>query len=274
MKNLIRFVIQNGYPLVFIFFQVLAFYIIFNNNFFQQSTIYRTGSNLTGAVSEKKAKLTDYLNLSDANIRLASENAELHNQSKSSYVIVNKEFSIINDTLHKVKYRYAPSKVINSTYSKIANFLTLDKGYLNGFKENMGVTNDQGLVGVITSTSKNYSIVLPIIHPKSLFSVMIKDKHYFGLLKWDGKDYRISKMTDVSNHADLNIGDTVVTRETTIFPEGIPVGTIESFETIKGSNFLDIDVSLFADYSKIYQVYCVENLMAEEQEKLEKQNIE
>ena len=71
-----------------------------------------------------------------------------------------------------------------------------------------------------------------------------------------------------------NIGDTIVTRETTIFPEGIPVGTIRSFETIKGSNFLDIDVSLFADYSKIYQVYCVENLMAEEQQELEKETIE
>lgn len=269
MKNLIRFIIQNGYPLVFIFFQLIAFYIIFNYNYFQQSTIYRSGSNITGSISKKRAALTDYLNLSETNTRLAEENAQLHNKNKDSYIIVNKEFSIINDTLYKVKYRHAPAKVINSSYSKIANFLTLDKGSVNGFKENMGVTNDYGLVGVITSVSNNYSIVLPIIHPKSLFSVMVKDKHYYGLLKWDGKDFRIAKMTDVSNHALLEVGDTVITRETTIFPEGVPVGRIQSFEMIKGSNFLNISIELFADYSKVYQVYCIENIIANEQDELE-----
>ena len=81
-------------------------------------------------------------------------------------------------------------------------------------------------------------------------------------------------MNDVSNHAVLEIGDTIVTRETTIFPEGIPVGTIKAFEDIKGSNFLDIDVDLFVDYSKIYQIYCVENLLADEQIELENKSIE
>jgi rod shape-determining protein MreC len=274
MKNLIRFLLQNGYPLVFVFFQVITFYIIFNNTYFQQSTLYRVGTNFTGKISEKRSSITDYLDLSEANDRLANENAMLHNQNISSYVIVDKGFSLINDTLYKVKYRYAPAKVINSTYSKIANFITLDKGTKSGFRENMGVINDQGLVGVITSISDNYSIVLPIIHPKAMFSVMVKDKHYFGLLKWDGKQYDVAKMNDVSNHAQLLIGDTIVTRETTIFPEGIPVGKIKDFEPIKGSNFLNISVELFADYSKVYQVYCVENVIADEQIELENDFVE
>ncbi len=274
MKNLIQFVIQNGYPLVFIFLQVIAFYIIFNYNYFQQSAIYRSGSEITGSISKKKSSITDYLNLADANVRLASENALLHNQKLSSFIVVNKEFRVINDTLYKIKYRYAPAKVVNSTYSKISNYLTIDKGSLDGFKENMGVINDNGLVGVITSISKNFSIVMPVIHPKSLLSVMVKDKHYYGLLKWDGKNYNVTKMNDVSNHAVLSIGDTIITRETTIFPEGIPVGRIKKFEKITGSNFLNIYIELFVDYSKIYQVYCIENLMAEEQMELENQATE
>jgi len=274
MKNLIRFIVENGYPIVFIFFQFIAFYIIFNNNYFQQSTFYRVGSNITGSISEQEAKITDYLNLAKANIELSKENADLYNNSISSFMVVNKEFSIINDTLNKVKYKYAPAKVINSTFSKPFNFLTLNKGSLNGFNKNMGIVNERGLVGVITSTSKNYSIVLPIIHPQSLFSVMLKDQHYFGLLKWDGKNHTISKMTDVSNHAVFSVGDTVITRETTIFPEGIPVGRIHSFEKIKGSNFLDVEVELFVDFSKVYYVNCIENLIADEQEELENATIE
>ena len=49
---------------------------------------------------------------------------------------------------------------------------------------------------------------------------------------------------------------------------------IVAFETIKGSNFLNISVELFVDYAKVYQVYCIENLMAEEQIALEKETTE
>ena len=100
---------------------------------------------------------------------------------------------------------------------------------------------------------------------------MVKDKNYYGLLKWDGKKHSIAKLNDVSNHALLNVGDSIITRETTIFPEGVPVGRIHAVEKVEGSNFWDIEVELFVDYTKIYQVFTIENLMAEEQIELEKE---
>ena len=85
----------------------------------------------------------------------------------------------------------------------------------------MGVSNDQGAVGVVTSVSKNYSIVLPIIHPKAQFSVMVKDKNYYGLLKWDGKKHSIAKLNDVSNHALLNVGDSIISIHFFLEPDEI-----------------------------------------------------
>jgi len=161
------------------------------------------------------------------------------------------------------------AKVINSTYTKVENFITLNKGTIGGLKPNMAVTSTKGLVGIITSVSDNFSIVLPIINPRSWFSVQVKHKHYFGILKWDGKNFNIAQITEVANHAELIVGDTIETRESDIFPEGIPVGRIISSDFVEGSNFLDISVELFVDFTNIYYVYAIENMMKFEQDSLE-----
>jgi rod shape-determining protein MreC len=135
----------------------------------------------------------------------------------------------------------------------------------------MAVINGKGLVGITTSVSDNFSVVLPIIHPRALHSVQIKHKHYFGILNWDGKNFRITKMEEVANHANVVVGDTVETRESDILPEGIPVGKVIEVEPIKGSNFLDISIELFVDFNNIYYVYVIENMMKEEQQLLEEE---
>jgi len=269
MKNLIRFILHYSFTIVFILLQVLSLWLIFNYTYFQQSSFFQSTNSISSAILMKVSSITDYLNLGDANQILIDENAKLKNKEDDSYVIVNKEYVLIEDTLRKTKFRYYSAKVINSTYHHVQNSLTLNKGKTGGLKPDMGVISQQGLVGVISATSDNFSIVLPIIHPKAWYSVQIKDKHYIGILKWDGKDFRTAQMAEVANHALLAIGDTVETRESGILPEGIPVGIIKKFEKVEGSNFLAISVELFVDFSQVYYVFVIDNLMKPEQKDLE-----
>lgn len=269
MKNLFRFFYRNGFVIGFFLLQVLSFWLIANYTYYQQSVLYQASNTLSGNVSERKSTFTKYLNLDEANAKLVEENAKLRNKNIKSFSVVNKEYVIINDTLHKIKYRHYSAKVINSTYHKVENFITLNKGSIGGLKPNMAVVNSDGLVGTITSVSDNFSIVLPIIHPRSRHSVQVKGKHYFGILKWNGKSFKQAQIDEVANHAKLAVGDTIETRESGIFQEGIPVGVITSTKPKKGSNFLDISVELFVDFSNIYYVYVIENLMQREQQQLE-----
>ena len=271
MKNLFRFFYQNSFVIGFLLLQGLSFWLIANYTYYQQSVLYQTGNSISGNFSERKTAFTDYLNLDEANAELVEENAELKNNSIKSYTVVNKEYAIINDTLQKIKYRYYAAKVINSTYHRVENFITLNKGSIGGLKPNLAVINAKGLVGITTSVSDNFSVVLPIIHPRARHSVQVRHKLYFGILKWDGKSFRTAKMEEVANHAKLVVGDTIETRESEIFPEGIPVGRVIEAGQIEGSNFLDITVELFADYSNIYYVYVIDNLMKSEQQLLEKE---
>ena len=179
MKNLFRFFYQNGFVIGFILLQIISFWLILNYTYYQQSKIYQASNFVSGSISAKKTSVTDYLNLYDANRELVEENAELKNNKIESFAIVNKDYSVINDTLRKIKYRHYTAKVINSTYTKVENFITLNKGTIGGFKPKMAVISANGLVGIITSVSDNFSVVLPIIHPRSWFSVQVKHKHYF-----------------------------------------------------------------------------------------------
>ena len=57
----------------------------------------------------------------------------------------------------------------------------------------------------------------------------------------------------------------------TLFPAGIPIGTIRSFEAVPGEGEYEIDINLSTDFSNLSHVYVVTNLLQKEQLELEAQ---
>ncbi len=78
-------------------------------------------------------------------------------------------------------------------------------------------------------------------------------------------------MERIPSHLEIRKGDTVLTSTySSIFPEGVMVGTIESFEKIAGNTFFDVIIKFSTDFSRLKYVNIVNNLMKEEQIRLEK----
>ncbi|MBA3901309.1 MAG: rod shape-determining protein MreC, partial [Bacteroidetes bacterium] len=74
----------------------------------------------------------------------------------------------------------------------------------------------------------------------------------------------------IPKHAKLNIGDTIVTSgASTIFPDGIMIGTIAEYKLKDGDNFFKIDINISTDFGKLGYVYVIKNLMSQEQLDLE-----
>ena len=57
--------------------------------------------------------------------------------------------------------------------------------------------------------------------------------------------------------------------QSTIFPKGIPIGTIESYTLDSSGDTYTIQVKLFNDMTNISHVYLIENLDSEEIKLLE-----
>ena len=163
-------------------------------------------------------------------------------------------------------YTYVPSKVVNNSVNRRNNYLTISKGILQGIESEMGVISSEGIVGMVKDVSKNYASVMSILHKNSSISAMISENGYYGSVVWDGKDAKVVQLNDIPSHVQLKEGMLVETSGySAMFPKGIKVGEIESFDIGSGDNFYSINVRLSTNLSNVSVVNVVNNLMKMEQ---------
>jgi rod shape-determining protein MreC len=109
------------------------------------------------------------------------------------------------------------------------------------------------------------------LHKDVRVNCQLKKDGSYGPLIWDGGDYRYCYLTDIPTHAKIKPGDTVITSELSgIFPEGIIVGTISSYERKQNEDFYTVKVKLSADLKKVNHVYIIKNKFKTERDSLEK----
>jgi rod shape-determining protein MreC len=116
----------------------------------------------------------------------------------------------------------------------------------------MGVICSNGIVGTVQYVSRNYSVVLSFLNSQSNLSVKVKKNNAFGSLVWEGDDPGEARLKDVNKHVQIAIKDEIVTSNySTIYPEGIPVGTISNHYLDDGENFHSIDIKLNTDFGTL-----------------------
>lgn len=270
MRNLLAFVRQFRGFVAFASLQIIALYFYFQYMNYGQAKLYNTSSKFNGWINEQKSAVSDYFHLKEENRRLMAENADLRSQHPISFLQLQRRVYYINDTLHEQQFQYFPAHIINSTYTKRNNFFTIDAGSKNGIGFGMGVMSTYGIVGYVIDVSEHFALVKTALTQQFNLSAKFKKNNFFGILKWDGKDYKIAQLTGVPKDAKISEGDTVVTKGASgFFPSGIPVGFVESVTTEPGEPHHFIDIQLFNDFAATYNVYVFDNLLKDEMKTLE-----
>jgi rod shape-determining protein MreC len=267
MRNLIAFLQRFHFFILFLILETVAIIIIASNNSYQGSTIQGFANEFGGGITNRYNNLTDYVDLRETNRILAEENTRLRRQIESSYIKYTHHTFTINDTIYKQQYTFIDAKVISSSSGKRNNYMMLNKGSIHGVKKSMAVISSNGIVGIVSSVSKNYSKVMMVLHSESRISAKLKRTNYSGSLIWKGGNYRYGLLTDIPSHIDIKKGDTVITSGFSLdFPEGIMIGRIENFKQDPGTSTYEGKVKFSADYNKLDYVYIVRNLFKEEQQ--------
>ena len=89
---------------------------------------------------------------------------------------------------------------------------------------------------------------------------MLKKTNHFGILTWNGKSPEIVQLIDIPKQTPITVGDSIITGGlSTIFPRGIPVGTVTSFKLDETENYYNVDVKLFNDMTNIGHVHIIKN---------------
>lgn len=273
MKNLLDLLFRYYGFMLFVLLQAIAISLVVSYNKYQQSKLVASSSHLVGSFLSYKSDVTKYLALDEVNEQLANENARLRESNREYQMLItslsqDSSFAELKDL--PTNYLYIQAKVINSSLNRPTNTLTLNKGSVHGVEKDMAVIGPNGLIGIVTNVSDHFSSVLPSINMLFTASVKMANTQHFGLLKWNAKNWRYSQINDIAKHANINIGDTIVTRGgASIFPENILVGTVDTLYIPSGSNYHHIEVKLSTDFSNTSYVYVVKNQFKEEQLTLE-----
>jgi len=269
MKNLLKFILRIHFLLLFVIIEVLSVSILVNNNNYHRISYLNFTSNISGEIYERINNFRLYLSLKNENDMLIEENSRLNNILQTAYRSDDIFFRSVNDSINKQKYYYTSARVINNSINKQHNFITLNKGSNDGIREEMAVVSKDGVVGIVKAVSKNYSTVISVINKDLRISARHKKSGYFGSAYWNGEKYNKAVLSDIPLHAQINIGDTIVTSGySSIFPGELPIGYIASYNK-KGGSFYEIEINLSVDFKKINVINVIDNVMKEEKIMLE-----
>jgi len=200
-----------------------------------------------------------YFSLKKQNEILTQENNRLKSVLYNSKT--KKDFSYIDSLTFNHSYKFTPGIVLKNSYSSTKNVLLINKGVSDSIKQDFGVISSKGIIGIIDNSSKHYSTILSILNTSSKISAQLEKTNHFGTLTWNGVSPYFTQLVDIPKIAPVEVGDTIVTSgRSSIFPKGIPVGTIHDFKLDVAENYYEINIKLFNDMTNIEYVYIIENI--------------
>ncbi len=276
MKNLIAFLRRFRIFLLFVGFQFVALTSYFSSLSFPQSQYLTTSNKVTGNLMELRNSFTAFLHQGESNLVLQKANKEIREQLPENYIRISSTEIVVKDTIKdsdttfEQQYTYVPATVLQSTFDKRNNYMTINIGRKQGIKRGMGVFSDGGIVGTIYQVSDHFSLVKTILSINPNVDIMLVEDGSFGLLKWETRQARLGNLSGVSNDRPIKKWGRVVTRGGgSIFPRGLEVGRVYRATAIEGRAQWNVEILLGTNFKKVQHVYVIKNLLKGEQDRLE-----
>jgi rod shape-determining protein MreC len=276
MYKLFGFIAKHSHWFLFLFLELLCGILLYQRAMFQRSFIFNSAASAVAAVSTTSGNIHSYIDLREKNRDLTERNSLLEMQFLALQRQLRREQP---DTLPDMPgerghypYHTAIAKVISNSVTHTANYITIDKGKADNIAQDMGVISDYGVVGIISHVSEHFAVVLPILNPRHRMSCKLLRTGYFGSLGWDGKDARYAQLGELPRHAEVEVGDTVVTSGySAIFPEGLLVGIVREYDKYSNESFHSANVELSVDLAALSDVHVVLYEHAQERQELLKE---
>jgi rod shape-determining protein MreC len=276
MRNIFLFFRRYFTFLTFVLLQLIALWMLFSYNRFHRAAFLGVANEFTGRVNTQVDRLDDYFHQGDENIRVHRMNDSLMNLLKANFEYPDTSQKVVVDSLKQDstfsvrKYLWRDAKVVYNTVNAEENYLQLNRGSRYGIRDDMAVLSSDGaVVGVVVNVSPNFSQVMSLLHVQSSVSAAHKNTGTLGKIEWDAKDPRFVWLKGIAKDVAVKQGDSVITsRYSYNFPPNYLIGTISQITADQTSGFQLLKVKTAVNFSNIQQVFVVENLQRDEQERL------
>lgn len=192
MQGLFDFLKKYSYWLLFILLEGGSLLLLFRFNLYQGSVWFTSANTVSGRVLEWESDFLSYIALGERNKDLMRKNLVLEQRVRALTELLDRAEH--DSTYTEMRQRelldgfgMVPAEVVSNSVNRHNNYLTINKGELDGVKPEMGVVCGTGIVGIVYLTSLHYAIVMPLLNSKSNISCCLRGTDYFGYLRWDGR---------------------------------------------------------------------------------------
>ncbi len=183
------------------------------------------------------------------------------------YGLENRELRDLLEFRDSSKYVLVPGKIISKLVSKTHGNFIVNVGMSDSVKTGMPIVNSDGLVGIVTDVSENFSLVRTLGNSDLNLAVTNQRSNVNGILSWNGSDLVIK---NIPTNFDNEIGDRIITSEfSTILPPSIPVGVISKKETNIAGVLSNLVVQPFTNITLMKNIFVIKYIESEQVNDLE-----
>lgn len=270
MQSLIYFLVKARPWILLIIYTVAGLTLLFRNNPYQHSVWLTSANAVSASLYNTASGVSSYFKLREINEELYQRNAmlelEIINLQNQIRHYADMEYAATQPVDSSLsRYTFFLAHVINNSVNRPNNYITIDRGELDGIKPEMGVVDHNGIVGIVNVVGPHSARIISVLNSNLRISCKVKGYEQVGSLVWDGKKPDEAILEELPRHAVFNPGDTIVTSGySTVFPEGVPVGIVERSLDDYDENFFALRVKLFTDLSTLSTVRIIADNMKEE----------
>ncbi|MDX1907285.1 MAG: rod shape-determining protein MreC [Bacteroidia bacterium] len=279
MFRLIKFLSDSRNVIIFLILEGIALNMVIRKSDDRRT---RMGDFLMDNVSkyqEWRSGINRYFLLAYENERLKDANSRLQgditllSEQIQHYEGLLKLDSLprpLVDTFQQRKFvSFIPCQVIQYTTHRNYNYITINKGSLDGIGPDMGVISSEGIVGRVVRVSERYSVVQSALNFDFELITKIKTKPVssggafspddaLAFFEWDGRSARFATLAYIPETVEIHKEDTVVTSAfSTLFPAGFIVGVISDTEKSKKDGYTTAEIKLATDFYNLSSVYVI-----------------
>jgi rod shape-determining protein MreC len=155
-------------------------------------------------------------------------------------------------------FNYKGCDILNRSGGGFLDEFTINKGSKDGIKKGMVVITPKGLIGQVTSTASNWSIVQSLANEN--IAVGGANQNNSGIVKGykDSNNNMLAKIYLLPQNADIKKDDVIFTSgDGGVYPKGIKIGYVLSVEEDKAKLTKTALIQPYINYNKLDEVYVV-----------------
>jgi rod shape-determining protein MreC len=260
------------YALLAIFI-VTSFVLMAMNDNPQIKQIRAVTTVIFGGIQEQVSFIPTYFGLKEENELLHHINMELADEAQRlrEAKLENLHLRQLLGLKVQMPFKLLAARVVNKNLTLLRNTMTINVGSLDSIQQYMPVVTDGGLVGIVTTVTRHYSVINILFNTEFRASGKVQRSRVDGIVMWDGKSLSLK---NVPKMRDVQVGDVVSTSEySNTLPPDIRIGLVSDVHEQPGSLFKSITIEPSVDFVKLETVFVMNYVQDKERLELEQRTV-